>query len=39
MHSEIASRKSPVVLELGVDRGQSTKVFLNAINNKPRITV
>ena len=35
MHSEVASRKSPVVLELGVDRGQSTKVFLNAINNKP----
>ncbi len=34
MHKEVASRKSPVVLELGVDRGQSTKVFLNAINNK-----
>ena len=27
MHSEVASRKSPIVLELGVDRGQSTKVF------------
>ena len=27
MHSEVASRKSPVILELGVDRGQSTKVF------------
>ena len=34
MHSEVASRKSPIVLELGVDRGQSTKVFLNAINDK-----
>tara|TARA_B100000242_G_C43052122_1_gene491654 strand:- start:86 stop:856 length:771 start_codon:yes stop_codon:yes gene_type:complete len=34
MHSEIASRQSPIVLELGVDRGQSTKVFLNAIHNK-----
>ena len=35
----MASRKSPVVLELGVDRGQSTKVFLNAINNKPLSTL
>ncbi|MBO8217669.1 class I SAM-dependent methyltransferase [Prochlorococcus marinus] len=34
MHSEICKRESPVVLELGVDRGQSTKVFLNAIHNK-----
>ena len=34
MHSEVASRQSPVVLELGVDRGQSTKVFLNAIHDK-----
>ena len=35
MHSEVASRKSPIILELGVDRGQSTKVFLNAIHDKP----
>ena len=35
MHCEISSRESPTVLELGVDRGQSTKVFLNAIDNKP----
>ena len=35
MHSEVSSRKSPTVLELGVDRGQSTKVFLNAIDDKP----
>ena len=34
MHSEVSKRKSPLVLELGVDRGQSTKVFLNAINGK-----
>ena len=34
MHSEIAKRKSPLILELGVDRGQSTKVFLNAIQDK-----
>jgi len=34
MHSEVVSRTSPVILELGVDRGQSTKVFLNAIHNK-----
>ena len=35
MHAEISSRESPIILELGVDRGQSTKVFLNAIDNKP----
>ena len=35
MHGEVSSRKSATVLELGVDRGQSTKVFLNAIHNKP----
>ena len=35
MHSEVSSRESPIVLELGVDRGQSTKVFLNAIHDKP----
>ena len=34
IHNEVAVRKSPIVLELGVDRGQSTKVILNAINNK-----
>jgi len=35
MHKEVVERKAPVVLELGVDRGQSTKVFLNAIDKKP----
>lgn len=35
MHNEVTKRESPVILELGVDRGQSTKVFLNAIHNKP----
>ena len=35
MHKEVSSRESPIVLELGVDRGQSTKVFLNAISHKP----
>lgn len=34
IHSEVRKRKSPVILELGVDRGQSTKVFLNAIDDK-----
>ena len=34
IHSEISYRKSPIVLELGVDRGQSTKVILNAIYKK-----
>lgn len=32
MHKEIKKISAPVILELGVDRGQSTKVFLNAIN-------
>ena len=35
MHAEISLRDSPIILELGVDRGQSTKVFLNAIDNTP----
>ena len=34
MLSEVVSRISPVILELGVDRGQSTKIFLNAIDGK-----
>ncbi len=35
MHSEAIKRESPVVVELGVDKGQSTRVFLNAITDKP----
>jgi len=31
IHNEVSKRKSPIILELGVDRGQSTKVILNAI--------
>jgi len=34
MHNEVIKRKSPIILELGVDRGQSTKVFLHAIDKK-----
>ena len=34
LHEEVFKRISPTVLELGVDRGQSTKVFLNALNSK-----
>lgn len=34
MYAEVSRRKDVVVLELGVDRGQSTKVFLNAIDQK-----
>ena len=34
MHAEVSRRKDVVVLELGVDRGQSTKAFLNAIDRK-----
>ncbi len=35
LHEEVSRRSSPTILELGVDRGQSTKVFLNAILPKP----
>ena len=35
LHSEVNWRDSPIVVELGVDKGQSTKVFLNAIYDKP----
>ena len=34
LHHEVSKINSPLVLELGVDRGQSTKVFLNALNSK-----
>ena len=34
MHKEISKRENPLIVELGVDKGQSTRVFLNAINNK-----
>lgn len=35
MHGKISELPKATVLELGVDRGQSTKVFLNAIDQKP----
>ena len=34
MHSAASLIESPVIVELGVDKGQSTKVFLNAISGK-----
>ena len=34
MHTEAFKRYSPVIVELGVDKGQSTRVFLNAIADK-----
>ena len=34
MHNEALKRDDPIILELGVDKGQSTKVFLNAISDK-----
>ena len=34
MHSEALKRERPIIVELGVDKGQSTRVFLNAIDNK-----
>lgn len=35
MHREVRDRASPTVVELGVNAGHSTKVFLNAIAGKP----
>ena len=34
MHKEISKRENPLIVELGVDKGQSTRVFLNAISSK-----
>ena len=36
MHLEAFKRENPIIVELGVDKGQSTRVFLNAINDKPK---
>lgn len=33
LHHDAIKRQDPIILELGVDRGQSTKVFLNAIRH------
>lgn len=35
MHEHVSRLPNATVLELGVDRGQSTKVFLNAVDQKP----
>ena len=34
MHAEASKRSTPIIVELGVDNGQSTRVFLNAISEK-----
>ena len=34
LHKEAKLKKCPLIVELGVDRGQSTKIFLNAIDDK-----
>ncbi len=34
MHAEALSRHNPIIVELGVDKGQSTRVFLNSIDGK-----
>jgi predicted O-methyltransferase YrrM len=36
LHAEAARRDSVTILELGVDFGQSTRIFLNAIDGKPQ---
>ena len=35
LHTDASQRENPIILELGVERGASTKIFLNAISNKP----
>ena len=34
MHFEAFKRDKPIIVELGVNKGRSTRVFLNAIDNK-----
>jgi predicted O-methyltransferase YrrM len=34
LHNEAIKREDPIIVELGVDKGQSTRVFLNAISEK-----
>ena len=34
MHNEAIKREEPIIVELGVDKGQSTRIFLNAISEK-----
>ena len=34
LHKEAKLKDCPLIVELGVDRGQSTKIFLNAIEDK-----
>ncbi len=34
LHKEATFKEDPLIVELGVDRGQSTKIFLNAISDK-----
>lgn len=34
MHTDASRRENPIIVELGVDKGQSTRVFLNAITEK-----
>jgi len=39
MHKEAFSRDNPTIVELGVDQGHSTKVFLNSIDGKTDATL
>ena len=36
LHQDAFQRENPIIVELGVDIGTSTKTFLNAIANKPK---
>ena len=35
LHEDASQRENPIIVELGVDIGASTKTFLNAISDKP----
>ena len=39
LHKETELKINPLIVELGVDRGQSTKVFLNAIDGKKMLNL
>jgi len=39
LHKETELKSNPLIVELGVDKGQSTKIFLNAIDGKKNATL
>ena len=39
LHLDANQRENPIIVELGVEKGASTKTFLNAISNKAYATL